>query len=61
MSVTKVTECGNSNRIEKFGFQNVLHGMEGRDINIKQIRPFENLGISISALASVSALALQNF
>ena len=37
MSVTQFTECGNSNRMEKYGFQKVLHGMETRDINIKQI------------------------
>ena len=37
MSVTQFTECANSNRMEKYGFQKVLHGMEARDINIKQI------------------------
>ena len=37
MSVTQFTECGNSNRMEKYGFQKVLHGMEARDLNIKQI------------------------
>ena len=37
MSVTQFTECGNSNRMEKYSFQKVLHGMEARDINIKQI------------------------
>ena len=37
MSVTRFTECGNSNRMEKYGFPKVLHGMEARDINIKQI------------------------
>ena len=37
MSVTQFTECGNSNRIEKYDFQKVLRGMEARDINIKQI------------------------
>ena len=36
-SVTQFTECGNSNRMEKYSFQKVLHGMEARDINIKQI------------------------
>ena len=37
MSVTQFTERGNSNRMAKYGFQKVLHGMETRDINIKQI------------------------
>ena len=37
MSVTQFTECGNSNRMEKYGFQKVLPDMEARDINIKQI------------------------
>ena len=37
MSVTQFAECGNSNRMEKYGFQKVLHWMEARDINIKQI------------------------
>ena len=37
MSVTQFSECGNSNRMEKYGFQKVLHGVEARDINIKQI------------------------
>ena len=37
MSVTQFVECGNSNRMEKYGFQKVLHGVEARDINIKQI------------------------
>ena len=37
MSVTQFTECGNSNRIEKYGFRKVLHGMVARDINIEQI------------------------
>ena len=37
MLVTQFTECGNSNRMEKYGFQKILHGMEARDVNIKQI------------------------
>ena len=37
MSVTQFTECRNSNRMEKYGLQRVLHGMEARDINMKQI------------------------
>ena len=37
MSVTRFTECGNSNRMEKYGFQKALHGIEARDVNIKQI------------------------
>ena len=37
MSATQLTECGNSNRMEIYGFEKVLHGIEARDINIKQI------------------------
>ena len=37
MSLTQFTECGNSNRMEKYGFQKVLHCMVARDIHIKQI------------------------
>ena len=35
--VTQLPECGNSNRREKHSFQKVLHDMEVRDFNIKQI------------------------
>ena len=37
MSGARFTECGNSNSMEKHGFQKVLHGTEARDINIKEI------------------------
>ena len=37
MSATQLTECGNLYRMEKYGFEKVLHGIEARDINIKQI------------------------
>ena len=37
VSVAQFTECGNSNRMVKYGFQKVLHSMEARYINIKQI------------------------
>ena len=47
MSVTQFTECGNSNRIEKYDFQKVLRGMEARDINIKQITTDRHVQIKI--------------
>ena len=37
MSLTQFTECGNSNKMEKYGFQKVFYDMEVRDVNIKQI------------------------
>ena len=37
MSVTQFNECGNWNRMEKYGFQKVLHNMDTRDITIKPI------------------------
>ena len=37
MPVTQFPECGNSNRSEEHSFQKVLHDMEVRDFNIKQI------------------------
>ena len=37
ISLTQFAECGNSNRMEKYSSQKVLHGMEARDINIKEI------------------------
>ena len=30
MPVTQFTKCGNSNRMEKYGFQKLLHGMARR-------------------------------
>ena len=37
MSVTQFNGCEYSNRMEEYGFQKVLHGMEARDINIRHI------------------------
>ena len=38
MSLTQFTECGNSNTMEKYGFQKVFYDMEVRDVNINYNR-----------------------
>ena len=37
ISLTQVTEAGNSNRMEKYGFKKVLQSIKDSDINITQI------------------------
>ena len=38
MSGAQFTEYRESNRMEKYDFQKVLHGIEARDINMKEIK-----------------------
>ena len=37
MSLKQVTEAGNSNRIEKYGFKKVLKEMKDEQINVAQL------------------------
>ena len=57
-SVTQFTECENSNRMEKYSFQKVLHGMEARDINIKQITTDRHVQIKKNKSAPISVISL---